>query len=307
MKQILFISLSIILFSCTKNAEDLALPPTVLVAERLAITPTTISVLASQTTQLTAKYYNNTGNEAALPPSTNWSSSNTAVATVNNSGLVNSIAAGQSIITASYNNIIATATVNVLANNNLLATVNITPAIIQEVSLNSQTNFSAVGKNLAGNTIPGLTFLWSSSNSNIASISNTGVLTALQYGTVDITAAANSITSAATSVQIVRRANFFSGGSTGSIRLKIENGDLKIATSSDFSVQNGHPDLRLYLTNNPSTNAGAVQIAPLTTAGRNSGAYTWLVPSGINITQYRYALVWCAAFGGVYGLADFGI
>ncbi len=306
MKKILFISLSAILFSCSKNGEDIALPPTVLVAERLVITPTTISVLAQQTIQLSAKFYN-TGNEATLPSSTNWSSSNTAVATVNNSGLINTIAPGQSTITTSYNGIIATATVNVLANNNILATINITPATVQEVALNSQTNFSAGGKNLAGGTITGLTFLWNSSNNNIASISNTGVLSALQYGTVDITAVANNISSAATSVQIVRRANFFSGGSTGSVRLKIENGDLKIATSSDFSVQNGHPDLRLYLTNNPSTNAGAIQITALTTEGHNSGAYTWLVPLGISITQYRYALVWCAAFGGVYGLADFGV
>ncbi len=297
-----------ILSSCSKKASDadLALPPAVTVAERLEITPTTSSILAGQTSQFTLKFYNNTGVQTSLPAGIVWSSSNMAVATVNQTGLATAIAVGQTNIKATYNNISVTAVLSVVANNNTLATVTITPSLTQEILLNGTINFSAVGTNLAGGVINGLTFNWTSDAGSSVSLNNAGMATGLSYGSANIIANANGIQSNPTMVQVIRRGNFVGQNSAGVAKLKIENGTLKLQTSSTFSVEN-HPDLRIYLTNTPTTNVGAVQIAPLSTAGHTSGERSWNVPSNVTITQYRYALVWCAAFGGVFGIADFGL
>jgi uncharacterized protein YjdB len=297
-----------ILSSCGKNASDadLALPPVVVVAERLEITPASNSILVGGTSQFTLKFYNNTGALATVPAGIVWSSSNTAVATVSQTGLVTAVGLGQTNIKAAYNNISATAVLSVVVNNNTLATITITPSITQEILLNGTINFSAVGTNLAGGVISGLTFNWTSDASSNVSLNNAGMATSLSYGTANIVATANGIQSTPTMVQVIRRGNFAGQNSTGMAKLKIENGTLKLQTSSTFSVEN-HPDLRIYLTNTPTTNVGAVQIAPLSTAGHTSGERSWNVPSNVTITQYRYALVWCAAFGGIYGVADFGL
>jgi Bacterial Ig-like domain (group 2)/Electron transfer DM13 len=292
--------------SCKKAGEDVPLAPVVTVPERLEITPTTGSILTGQTTQFTLKYYNNLGVLAPTPAGIVWSSSNMGVATVNQSGLATAVAVGQTNIKATYNAISATAAVTVVVNNNVLSTVTITPSTTQEILLNGTVNLSAVGTNLAGGVVTGLTFTWMSDAATSVQINSSGVATGMGYGSANITASANGIQSAPLMVQVIRQGNFVGQNSMGMAKLKIENGTLKLQTSSNFSVANA-PDLRIYLNNSPSNITGAVQIAPLSTAGQTSGARSWNVPAGVTITQYRYAVVWCAQFGGTYGVVDFGL
>jgi uncharacterized protein YjdB len=292
--------------ACKKAGEDIPVAPVVTVPERLEITPTTASILAGQTTQFTLKYYNNLGVLAATPAGVVWSSSNMAIATVSQTGLATAVAIGQANIKAMYNTISATAAVTVVVNNNVLSTVTITPSMTQEILLNGAVNLSAVGTNLAGGVITGLAFSWMSDAATSVQVNSSGMATGMAYGSANITASANGIQSAPTMVQVIRQGNFAGQNSMGMAKLKIENGTLKLQTSSTFSVASA-PDLRIYLNNSPSNVTGAVQIAPLSTAGQTSGARSWNVPAGVTITQYRYALVWCAQFGGVYGVVDFGL
>jgi hypothetical protein len=307
MKKILLaIMIACTFAACKKAGEDVPVAPVVIVPERLEITPTTSSILTGQTAQFTIKYYNNVGVLAATPAGIVWSSSNTGIATVNQTGLATAVAVGQTNIKAMYNTISATVAVTVVVNSNVLSTVTITPSATQEILLNGTVNLSAVGTNLAGGVISGLTFNWISDATTSVQVSSAGVATGLAYGSANVTATANGIQSAPLMVQIIRQGNFAGQNSAGMAKLKIENGTLKLQTSSTFSVASA-PDLRIYLTNTPTIIAGALQIAPLSTAGQTMGARSWNVPAGITITQYRYALVWCAQFGGVYGVADFGL
>jgi trimeric autotransporter adhesin len=292
--------------SCKKAGEDVPVAPVVTVPERLEITPTTGSILTGQTTQFTLKYYNNLGVLAATPAGIVWSSSNMSVVTVNQTGLATALAVGQANIKAMYNTISATAAVTVVANNNVLSTVTIAPSTTQEILLNGTVNLSAVGTNLAGGVVTGLTFTWMSDAATSVQVNSSGVATGMAYGSANITATASGIQSAPTMVQVIRQGNFTGQNSMGMAKLKIENGTLKLQTSSTFSVASA-PDLRIYLNNSPSNVTGAVQIAPLSTAGQTSGARSWNVPAGVTIIQYRYAVVWCAQFGGVYGVVDFGL
>jgi hypothetical protein len=307
MKKLLFAMLLASTFAaCKKASEDVPVPALVTVPERLEITPTTSSILTGQTAQFTIKYYNNAGVLAATPLGIVWSSSNTAIASVNNTGLASAVAVGQANIKAMYNTISATAVVTVVTNSNVLSTVTITPSTTQEILLNGTVNLSAVGTNLSGGVISGLTFNWMSDAATSVQVNSMGMATGLAYGSANITATANGIQSALTMVQVIRQGNFVGSNSMGMAKLKIENGTLKLQTGSTFSVANA-PDLRIYLNNSPSNVTGAVQIAPLSSAGQTSGAISWNVPAGVSITQFRYAVVWCAQFGGVYGVVDFGL
>jgi hypothetical protein len=74
---------------------------------------------------------------------------------------------------------------------------------------------------------------------------------------------ANGIESAPLMVQVIRKGTFSGTGSGGMAKLKIENGNLKLQTTSDFVYSGGAPDLRIYLGNNSGNVNGAVEVASL--------------------------------------------
>jgi uncharacterized protein YjdB len=71
----------------------------------ISVTPATVTLIVGQTHQLTATGTYNDGSTTNVTPSANWSSSNSAVATVSASGLVTSVTAGQANISAALSGI----------------------------------------------------------------------------------------------------------------------------------------------------------------------------------------------------------
>jgi hypothetical protein len=297
------------LFSCSKKGEDIAAPPPVVVnvPERLEISPTSANVIIGNTAQFTAKYFNTLGVEAPIPTGAIWSSSNIAVATVTQQGLVTGVANGSTSIRITLNAAIASAPFTVVANPNQLASVSITPNTPQELTLNQTVLLSAVGTNAVGGTISGLTFSWMSNNTTVATVMPNGTVSTIGYGSANISATSSSVQSSPVMINVVRQGNFTLMNSTGTAKLKIDNGVLKLQTSANFSVSSAPPDLRIYLSASASNITNSTQIASLSSTQQTSGARSWNVPTNISITQYRYAVVWCAQFGGVYGVADFGL
>ncbi len=294
------IAFGVLLGACTKKTAD---TPLATVPERLEISPASNSVNVGATAQFTLKYFNNTGQQAAVPGGIIWNTASSSVATINQQGLATGAGAGQTEIKATYNNISAMALLTVVSNNTQLASVMIMPADIQEVKLNETTTLTAVGKNITGNIITGLSFSWQSNNTSLVEINSTGTVTGKAYGTADIIASSSGIQSTPVMVQVIRRGSFSGSGSAGIAKLKIENGILKLQTSSDFGVMTSPPDLRIYLGNNNSNITGALEVASLT---QRNGAQNWNIASPNTIAQYRYVIVWCKQFGGTYGVADLG-
>ena len=309
MKKIILASavLLSIFSACKKKTVDVADPPPVVinVPERLELTPTSSNAIVTGTVQFTAKFFNTLGVEAPLPGTAVWSSMNTAIATVSATGLATGVANGNTTIKITYNTIVASSPITIIANPNQLASVTITPGTAQDLLLGQTAVLTATGANAAGGTISGLTFSWMSSDATKASVTPAGMVTAASYGSANISATANGVQSSPALVSVIRQGNFTLMGATGTAKLRIDNGILKLTTSSNFSVA-GAPDLRIYLNNNASNVTGALQVASLSTTGQSSGARSWNVPMPTTITQYRYAVVWCAQFGGVYGVVDFG-
>ncbi len=140
-----------------------------------------------------------TGATTTLSSSTSggsWTSSNTSVATVNSSGVVSGSSAGTATITYTVNN-----AANCTASVNTTVTVNATPAVAAITGANSLCAGSAT---TLSSTTPG--GAWSSSNTTVATVNSSGVVSGLSAGTATITYsvsnAANCTASVSTTVTV---------------------------------------------------------------------------------------------------------
>lgn len=164
------------------------------------IDPTSITVLASvtnvtvtgasttlsvgSTLQLTATVIDSralTGNDHPV----HWSSSNSAVATVSGSGLVTGVASGPVTITATSSGKSGTMALTVFTMP--VAAVTVSPAS-SSLGVGGTAQFSAAITDASGAVLTGRVVTWSSSNTGIATVSTTGLVTGVAAGSVTITA-----------------------------------------------------------------------------------------------------------------------
>ncbi|HHV73433.1 MAG TPA: hypothetical protein GXX41_02045 [Thermoanaerobacterium sp.] len=127
-------------------------------------------------------------NAVVSNPVVTYSTNNTSIATVSNSGLVTAIGSGSAIITVTYQNVSDTITINV-------ASATRPMAIVGSDTLNSGYNQTYTIKYTDTNTtVTDKTFNFSLSNSNASIVSKTSNSVTLQYkadGTVVLTAICN--------------------------------------------------------------------------------------------------------------------
>lgn len=115
-----------------------------------------------------------------------WSSSTTAVATIDKTGTLQTLSQGTTTITAHYGSFTATSTVTVTAP--AVIAVNITPATPNPIQTGDTLQFTATGTMSDGTTPPNITgkVAWTSSNSSAVSIvsggSGAGLATANAVG-----------------------------------------------------------------------------------------------------------------------------
>lgn len=154
----------------------------------LDITPLTASVGAGLTAQFTATLLDQYG--APFAAATTWSSNNTAVATINQSGLATALTAGTTTISVSASGMINSATLTVTPAP-VLTSISITPAN-PTVTAGVPQSFSATAMDQFNNPMPA-TFAWSSSDLAVGVIDNNGLVTTLSAGTSTITASSGGI------------------------------------------------------------------------------------------------------------------
>ena len=148
----------------------------------LALSQSALSLTAGQSValELTTNF--------SLSSSAEWVSSDNSVATVNN-GTVTAVSCGTTTITASADGLSASCTVTV--------TLSDIPASAVLVSPSSPT-LSAVGQTvqLSANVSPSnatnVSYSWSSSNSSVATVSASGLVTAVGQGSAVITLTTNN-------------------------------------------------------------------------------------------------------------------
>ena len=115
-----------------------------------------------------------------------WTSSNTAVATVSNTGLVSGIAPGNATITA-------TSTDGTNKSGICSVTVNVPPILVTSVALSATASFNAGSAiTLTATVLPAnaanSTLAWTSSNTSVATVNSSGLVTGILPGSATITA-----------------------------------------------------------------------------------------------------------------------
>ncbi len=155
----------------------------------VTVTPAALTGTVGQTGQLTAVVTDANGNTMTGQTIT-WTSSKTSVATVNGSGLVTAVSAGTATITASTSGKSGTASVTVAAAAPVVASVTVAPSSVSN-SVGQTAQLSAVVKDGSGNTMTGQSITWSSSNSSVATVNTSGVVTSVAAGTATITASSS--------------------------------------------------------------------------------------------------------------------
>ena len=150
----------------------------------ITVSPNPATVNAGETVQLSAQVQDAAGNPLSGQTVT-WSSLTPSVATVNGSGLVSGVTTGTALITATSGSLSATDTVTV------------TPTPVAAVTINAASTHLGVGSTLQlfatpwdanGAPLSGRVIDWTSSDSSIATVSSTGLVTGVSAGTVTIAA-----------------------------------------------------------------------------------------------------------------------
>lgn len=124
-----------------------------------------------------------------------WESGDTAVATVDESGRVTAAGVGRTQVTAVADDVVAEVAVAVLPTPVSMA---IAPQAIEFASLGDTVELAATAFDAEGNEIDGLAFVWSSTDTTVASVDALGRVVSVDNGTVDVTAARASASAAAT-------------------------------------------------------------------------------------------------------------
>jgi len=150
----------------------------------VTVSPATASVVAGQTLQLTATLKDANGN--TLTRTVAWTSSNTSAATVGGStGLVTGVAAGSATITATSEGKTGGAAVTVTQVP--VASVAVSPATASML-VGQTVQLTATPKDASGTTLSGRVVSWASSNTSVATVSSSGLVTGKAAGSATITA-----------------------------------------------------------------------------------------------------------------------
>ncbi|MFN3841533.1 MAG: DM13 domain-containing protein [Cyclobacteriaceae bacterium] len=100
---------------------------------------------------------------------------------------------------------------------------------------------------------------------------------------------------------LLREGTWMGSGSysvSGAAKIYDDNGKL-VLLLDNFSSSNG-PDLRVYL----STTAGAASFVNLGKLKSTSGKQTYAIPDGTDVSQFKFALIWCQQFSVLFGKSE---
>lgn len=172
---------------------------TAVTAATVAVSPSAPHVQVGQDVQLSATAYDAGGATlASRVPS--WASSNATIATVSNTGRVTGVSKGSATITASVDGKASSVVVGVDdAPPAPVASVTVTPNS-SSLTVGQSTQTSVVLRDAAGNALGGRAVSWSSAAPSLATVSSSGLVSAIAAGSATIVATSEGVTGSATIV-----------------------------------------------------------------------------------------------------------
>lgn len=224
-----------------------------------------------------------TVNPSSAANSVVWSSSNTSIATVNNAGVVTGVKAGSVTITAKCGTKSATKSITVTGSSSSSGSITIY-SDFTKLNIGCQTNIDYSCRGIGASSIT-----WSSSNTKVATVNNSGVVTCVGSGNVTITASSGSVSKSMTFAVGDFKNEFRTGlkeitvnaGSSATIELMGSNPSFNYTTSLDEEVAfgtSGVMDCYNYSFNVCGTKAGSTM---LTVFNQNGVGY----PLKVNVVS----------------------
>lgn len=185
---------------------------------------------------------------------------------------------------------------------------------VNEITIGDSEQLEALYFNNTGIQENDVTILWESSNNDILKIDSSGAITTEMSGEVTISATVGevfdeiniSVTNASEEeeednntppvelTQItgnIATTTFYD--LAGNFTLTEIDGDsLELSFASNYIADDGLPGLYVYLTNNPNSIQGALEIGAVQTF---SGEHTYNI-SDVKLNDFAYILYWCKPF-----------
>ena len=165
------------------------------VVSAVAVSPTVDTLVAvGDTVRLVAEATDANGHAVAAITEFEWSSSDTLVARVDDTGLVESVAEGEATVSATASELTGHAELTVVAP--LPTTLAVSPDTVRFTALGQTTQLEAEVREQAGRVMAEVTVSWSSGDTLVVIVDSAGLLTAVGAGTTTVTAAAGDVAGA---------------------------------------------------------------------------------------------------------------
>ena len=185
--------IAILVLSCGDGAVEPA-PPPAPVAATVTVNPGSAALSAiGETARFTAEVRDQNG-QVMAGAAVAWSSSDASVATVDASGVVTAAANGSATITATTGSVGGTAAVTVAQ---VVSAVAVSPAADTLVAFGDTVRLVAEATDGNGHGVAGSEFSWSSSDTLVARVDDSGLVTGVDEGMATITATTGDYSGAA--------------------------------------------------------------------------------------------------------------
>ena len=172
------------------STADITVSP--LEPDTVIVSPASVSIQPKQTAQLTANVRNSQGQ--TMTTTVSWLSGDPSLATVSGSGLVTGLSTGTTTVTASAGK--KKTKIKVTVSQAAAATVSLSPSSVS-LTQGATSQLSATVKDASGNVLTGLIIAWSSTDTNTATVSSTGLVTGRGAGNATITATTGGVSGTA--------------------------------------------------------------------------------------------------------------
>ena len=248
---------------------------------KITVDPGSVGLVSGRTQQLSASMEDGAGN--SLPAhNVSWSSANSSIATVSSDGMLTALHTGSTTISATANGVTGHASVVVSAG--AVKTIAVSPTSMRLTDGDTQ-QLSAKLTDASGNSLD-QDVAWSSSNSTVATVSSSGVVTAKQAGSATITAAA--------------------GGASGSSSLTVTAGSvssINVSPGSNSITAGAQVQLSAKLTDDAGS---VISGQSVTWSSSNSGVVS-VSSSGLATASHVGTATVTATASGHTGSATFSV